>query len=313
MRLVTFAVEGGSRVGALRDDEVVDLHRADPDLPGEIVALLQGGAAALRRVAQAVAGARTGSPAVYPLAGVRLLAPVPRPPKILCVGRNYADHAAEVVAAGAPPTERPSIFVKVSSAVIGSGEPIVHPTTTQQLDYEGELAVVIGRRAKAVSREQALDHVAGYTIFNDVSARDLQFSKSGGITIGKNFDTAAPMGPWIVLTDEIPDPANLRLRTSVSGELRQDASTRDLIFDVPAILSFISQQLTLEPGDVIATGTPAGVGFGRKPQVWLKPGDTVRIEIDGIGALENPVGASRKPLGGIARLLDRRGAVPPDY
>lgn len=289
MRLVTFVAAGQRRLGALRHDDVVDLNRVDPTLPNDLVALLEGGAGALERARRALAGSSSSSAAVWPLAAAKLLAPIPRPPKIICVGRNYRDHVAETAAVGLPPMEKPSIFVKVSSAVIGPGEPIVHPPTTQQLDYEGELAVVIGQRSKAVPREQALRCVAGYTIFNDVSARDLQFSKNGGVSLGKNFDTSAPMGPYLALTDELPDPARLSLKTYVNGELRQDANTRDLIFDIPTIIGFLAQQLTLEPGDVIATGTPAGVGFARKPPVWLKPGDTVRVEIDGLGVLENPV------------------------
>lgn len=289
MRLVTFTATGGRRLGALRESDVVDLNRADPTLPPDLVALLEGGAAALARAHHGAARAEPGSAAVHALAAVKLLAPIPRPPKIVCVGRNYADHVAEAAQVGLPPMEKPSVFIKVSSAVVGPGEPIVHPTTTRQLDYEGELAVVIGRRVKGVARDQALDCVAGYTIFNDVSARDLQFSKSGGVSLGKNFDTSAPMGPYLALTDELPDPSRLALRTYVNGDLRQHANTRDLIFDIPAIIAFLAEQLTLEPGDVIATGTPAGVGFARKPPTWLKPGDTVRIEIDGLGALENPV------------------------
>ncbi|MBI2321151.1 MAG: fumarylacetoacetate hydrolase family protein [Chloroflexi bacterium] len=256
-------------------------------MPSDVVALLEGGAAVLDRARRAVAAA--AGAAVQPLAAVKLLAPIPRPPKIICVGRNYADHAAEAAAVGLPPTDRPSIFVKVSSTVIAAGEPIVHPRTTEQLDYEGELAVVIGRRAKDVAKGDALSYVAGYTIFNDVSARDLQLAKSGGVTLGKNFDSAAPMGPYLVLTDEVPDPTKLTLRTYVNGEQRQHASVSGLIFDIPTIIAFLTQQLTLEPGDVIPTGTPAGVGFARKPPTWLKPGDVVRVEIDGLGVLENSV------------------------
>jgi 2-keto-4-pentenoate hydratase/2-oxohepta-3-ene-1,7-dioic acid hydratase in catechol pathway len=287
MRLVTFFADGEQRAGALRDEVVVDLNRADPTLPSSVLALLEGGEAALAGARRAVE--RASGAAVRPLAAVKLLAPLPRPPKIVCTGLNYTDHVAEAATVGLPAPEKPPIFFKVSSVVIGPGEPIVHPPTTQQLDYEGELAVVIGRRAKAVPREQALGYVAGYTIMNDVSARDLQFAKSGGLGLGKNFDTSAPMGPYIALTDELPDASDLRLRTYVNGALRQDARTSMLIFDVPTIIAFVSQQLTLEPGDVIATGTPAGVGFARKPPVWLRAGDVVRIEIDGLGALENPV------------------------
>lgn len=286
MRLVTFLAAGEQRAGALVDDRVIDLNQADPELPSDVLTLLRGGGAALELARRASSTAPAA--ATRPLDAVRLLAPIPRPPKIICIGLNYADHAAE---AGLEIPARPSVFLKASSTVIGPGEPIIRPPTTQQLDYEVELAVVIGQRCKAVPREAAMGAVAGYTILNDVSARDLQFAKDGGIILGKNFDTSAPMGPWLALVDEIPDPGDLNLRTWVNGELRQNGATRNLIFDIPFIISFLSQQLTLEPGDVIATGTPAGVGLGRRPPVWLQPGDTVRMEIDGLGVLENRVSA----------------------
>jgi 2-keto-4-pentenoate hydratase/2-oxohepta-3-ene-1,7-dioic acid hydratase in catechol pathway len=287
MRLVTFLQDGEQRAGVLKGGQVVDLSRVDASLPASVLGLIQGGAATLERAGRA---AETASgAAVQPLAGVKLLAPIPRPPKLLCIGLNYADHVAEAASHGRPPMEKPSVFLKAASCVIGPGEPIVRPPTTEQLDYEVEFTVVIGRRAKGVSREQALDYVAGYTIMNDVSARDLQLGKDGGIILGKNFDTSAPLGPCLVLTDEIPDPTNLGVRTWVNGELRQNSNTHNLIFDVPFIIWYLSQQMTLEPGDLIATGTPAGVGLGMKPQVWLQPGDQVRMEIDQIGVLENPV------------------------
>jgi 2-keto-4-pentenoate hydratase/2-oxohepta-3-ene-1,7-dioic acid hydratase in catechol pathway len=289
MRLVTVLAAGQPRLGALLDDSVVDLNRADPALPADALALLQGGPPLLDRARRALGSAISERGAALPLAGVKLLAPIPRPPKIVCIGLNYADHAEEAELAI---PARPSVFLKAPSTVIGPGEPIVRPPTTEQLDYEIELAVVIGQRAKLVPRERAMGCVAGYTILNDVSARDLQFAKDGGIILGKNFDTASPTGPSLVLTDEVPDPTTLRLRTWVNGQLRQDGDARNLIFDIPAIISFLSRQLTLEPGDVIATGTPAGVGLGMKPQSWLQPGDTVRMEIDGIGTLENPIVAA---------------------
>jgi 2-keto-4-pentenoate hydratase/2-oxohepta-3-ene-1,7-dioic acid hydratase in catechol pathway len=289
MRLVTFLSDGERRAGVLLDDRVLDINGADPELPADIITLLEGGPGPLKRLRQIVESTPPGSPAFRLLAEVRLLAPVPRPGKVLCVGRNYADHVSEAAAAGLSRMEKPSVFIKVSSAVIGPGEAIVRPVTTDQLDYEGELALVIGRRAKLVAREEALDCVAGYTIVNDVSARDLQFSKDVGISLGKNFDTALPMGPYLALADEVPDPGHLDIRTYVNGELRQDSNTHNLIFDIPHILWYLAQQLTLEPGDVIATGTPAGVGFAMKPPLWLQPGDVVRVEVQGLGALENPV------------------------
>jgi 2-keto-4-pentenoate hydratase/2-oxohepta-3-ene-1,7-dioic acid hydratase in catechol pathway len=285
MRLVTYRAQGGPhagpRPGVLTDQGVVDVRGADSSLPADVLGLIQGGPSVLDRLQTAVAGQTA-----RPLAEVTLLAPIPRPPKIVCIGVNYADHAAE---AGRALPPRPSIFLKAPSCVIGPGEPIVRPATTEKLDYEVELAVVIGTTAQGVSRDDALSYVAGYTIMNDVSARDLQLAADGGVILGKNFDTSAPLGPAITLVDELPDSTNLGIRTWVNGELRQDGNTHNLIFDVPAIIAFLSQQLTLEPGDLIATGTPAGVGLGMKPHVWLQPGDTVRMEVDGIGVLENPV------------------------
>jgi 2-keto-4-pentenoate hydratase/2-oxohepta-3-ene-1,7-dioic acid hydratase in catechol pathway len=285
MRLVTYhgkhAADARPRAGVLVEHGVVDVNGADAALPADVLGLIQGGPAVLERAKQATAGASAA-----PLVEITLLAPLPRPPKIVCIGVNYADHAAE---AGRALPRWPSVFLKAPSCVVGPGDPIVRPPTTEQLDYEVELAVVIGKQAKSVPREQALEYVAGYTIMNDVSARDLQFDKDGGIILGKNFDTSAPLGPCITLVDELPDPSNLAIRTWVNGTLRQDGHTHNLIFDVPAIIAFLTQQLTLEPGDVIATGTPAGVGLGMHPQVWLQPGDTVRMEVDGIGVLENRV------------------------
>lgn len=222
------------------------------------------------------------------LASATLLAPVPRPGKILCIGLNYKDHAAES-GAEAPPT--PVTFAKFANTVIGPSAPIRVPAITEQVDYEAELGVVIGRTARGVSREEALDCVLGYTCVNDVSARDLQFA-DGQWVRGKTLDTFCPMGPWIVTTDEISDPQALPIRCVVNGETLQDSSTAEMIFGVAEIIAFLSQAITLEPGDVIATGTPAGVGFARKPPVFLRPGDVVRVEIDGIGVLENPVEAA---------------------
>jgi len=286
MRLVTFLAVNRPRLGALLDDAVLDLNAADSALPADMLSLIRGGPSLLEQARRSVESATPTSRGALPRSEAKLLAPIPRPPKIVCIGVNYADHAAE---AGRELPPRPSVFLKAPSTVIGPGEAIVRPTTTERLDYEVELAVVIGKTAKRVSRDEALGYVAGYTILNDVSARDLQFAKDGGIILGKNFDTSAPTGPAITLVDELSDPSNLGIRTWVNGELRQNGNTHTLIFDVAAIIAFLTQQLTLEPGDVIATGTPAGVGLGMRPQVWLQPGDTIRMEVDGIGVLENPV------------------------
>jgi 2,4-diketo-3-deoxy-L-fuconate hydrolase len=212
-------------------------------------------------------------------------APVPRPGKLICIGLNYRDHAAE---SKMPIPERPVVFSKFSTAVIAPGEPVVLPATSSQVDYEAELAVVIGRRAKNVAADRAYDYVLGYTAFNDVSARDFQFA-DGQWQRGKSCDTFAPMGQTIVTTDTIPDPHRLSIRLLLNGETMQDSNTDQLIFGVPELIEFISQSITLEPGDVIATGTPPGVGFARKPPVFLQPGDEMEVKIEGIGGLNNPV------------------------
>jgi 2-keto-4-pentenoate hydratase/2-oxohepta-3-ene-1,7-dioic acid hydratase in catechol pathway len=212
-------------------------------------------------------------------------APVPRPGKIVCIGLNYRDHAAE---SNMPIPEKPVVFSKFSTSVIGPGEPVVLPSTSQQVDYEAELAVVIGRRGKNISADRAYDYVLGYTAFNDVSARDFQFG-DGQWQRGKSCDTFAPMGQTIVTTDAISDPHKLSIKLVLNGQTMQDSNTDQLIFGVPALIEFLSQTITLEPGDVIATGTPAGVGFARKPPVFLKAGDQMEVLIEGMGGLGNPV------------------------
>ena len=215
-------------------------------------------------------------------------APVPRPGKLICIGLNYRDHAAE---SNMPIPERPVIFSKFSTCVIAPGEPVVIPPTSHQVDYEAELAVVIGRRAKNVKASRALDYVLGYTAFNDVSARDFQFA-DGQWQRGKSCDTFAPMGQTIVTTDQITDPHKLSIKLVLNGQTMQDSNTDQLIFGVPELIEFLTESITLEPGDVIATGTPPGVGFARKPPVFLKPGDQMEVLIEGIGGLGNPVVAS---------------------
>ncbi len=218
---------------------------------------------------------------------LKLTAPIPEPGKIICVGLNYKDHAEE---SGMPIPPSPILFSKFNNTVIGPGDAIKIPSITKQCDYEAELGVVIGKTASQVSQENAFDYVLGYTCVNDVSARDIQFA-DGQWVRGKTLDTFCPMGPWIVTADEIEDPQTLGIRCDVNGTRLQDSSTAQMIFAVDEIISFISQAITLQPGDLIATGTPVGVGFARKPPVFLKPGDTVVVEIESIGALENPVEA----------------------
>jgi len=215
-----------------------------------------------------------------------LLSPVRNPSKVLAIGLNYADHARE---SGLEPPKAPVTFVKTNNSIAGPGEPIRwRGTDSAEVDYEAELAVVIGTRATNVSVDDALGHVLGYTCCNDVSARDAQFADGQWIR-GKSFDTFCPLGPWIVTADEIPDPQALDIRCRVNGETLQDSTTAEMIFGVAEIISYLSQYLTLEPGDVIATGTPVGVGFARDPQVFLGDGDVVEIEVEGIGVLTNPV------------------------
>lgn len=225
----------------------------------------------------------------YAFEEVQLLAPVPHPRKVLCCGVNYRGRLEENPAE--TPPESPFFFAKLPNAIIGPGASIVHPAQTRQLDYEVELAVVIGRTARHVSEADAMGCVAGYTILHDVSARDVQ-SKDQQITLGKNFDTFAPIGPCIVTRDELTDPNAVRLRTYVNGKLLQDGSTRDWIFPLTRLLAGLTAVMTLEPGDIVSTGTPAGAGVFRDPQVFLQPGDTVVLEADGIGRLENPVVAA---------------------
>lgn len=223
------------------------------------------------------------------LAQLDVLAPVPRPRKIVCVGLNYRDHADET---GQDLPQRPVLFAKFANSVVGPGAAVVVPPETEKVDYEAELGVVIGRRARKVSRESALSYVAGYTCCNDVSARDLQF-ESAQWTRGKAIDTFLPVGPVLLTADEIEDPQRLGIRSIVSGEVMQDSKTSEMVFSVAELVSFISRTMTLEPGDIIATGTPAGVGFVRQPPRFLQDGDEVTIEIEKIGSLTNPISADR--------------------
>lgn len=284
MRLLTFLHNRRSRIGAETARGIVDFAVAAPTLPQTMLALLAAGANALATAREAVVRALQDGSALIAADQLQPLAPIPRPGKILAIGFNYRDHAEET---GTPIPAAPVVFSKACTSVIGPGAAIEIPPTSAMVDYEGELAVVIGTRAKRVTRHEALRYVAGYTIMNDVSARDYQ--QRSGHCIAKSFDTFAPMGPVLVTADEIPDPSGLDLRTIVSGDELQHSNTGNLIFDVPTLIEYISAGITLEPGDLISTGTPGGVGFRRTPPRFLQPGDVVRIEISGIGALQNPV------------------------
>jgi 2-keto-4-pentenoate hydratase/2-oxohepta-3-ene-1,7-dioic acid hydratase in catechol pathway len=284
MKLITFVQEGQTRLGALVDGErVYDLNRLDQRLPAEMIAFLEAGESAHATAMEALAGASPEQG--LSLADVTLKAPVPRPGKIICIGQNYLAHAQESNAS-APPF--PIIFAKYANSVIAHGEPIVIPAAVEKPDYEGELAVVIGRRGRNIPEAEALDYVAGYMPLNDVSARDWQGRTSQWV-LGKTPDTFCPMGPALVTADEVPDVQNLSLRTIIGGEVLQEGHTSLMIFSVAHLIWDMSRVMTLEPGDVIATGTPAGIGAARTPPRWLRPGDVVRIEIEKVGVLENPV------------------------
>ncbi|HZR71066.1 MAG TPA: fumarylacetoacetate hydrolase family protein [Burkholderiales bacterium] len=279
MRIARFLEAGRECHGVIRGDDVSDVS-GSPELAGGIPGLLAGGSRALAALHDAAARARR-----VPLADVRLLAPIARPPKFLAIGLNYADHVKE---AGLEPPTFPVFFNKQTTCVVGPGDAIHRPRVSALLDYEGELGVVIGRRCRHVPAERAREVIGGYLVVNDVTVRDWQF-KAPTMTLGKSFDTHGPIGPWLVTADEIADPQDLRIRTWVNGELVQDASTREMIFGVAEQIATLSTAFTLEPGDVISTGTPAGVGIVRKPMLLLKAGDVVRVEVEGVGAIENPV------------------------
>jgi len=285
VKLISFIHQNSARIGALvtRDGQkrVVDFSQAAPSLPRDMIGLLQGGDSALAAARQAVAGA-TDSLA---LADIRLLAPIPRPGKIICIGLNYRDHAAET---GQPLPDYPIVFSKYANTVIAHGDEIVLPRVTDEVDYEAELGFVIGKRARYVTAADALAYVAGYLPINDVSARDYQ-TRISQWTMGKTFDTFAPMGPALVTSDEAGDAGNLDIRLTIGDEVLQNSNTRELIFGIPQLVEALSEVMTLEPGDVVSTGTPPGVGMARKPQRYMRPGDVVSITIQGLGTLTNPV------------------------
>ncbi|HJO24024.1 MAG: fumarylacetoacetate hydrolase family protein [Myxococcota bacterium] len=281
MKLATFTTSGAVRIGVVVGEEVVDLEAHAPGLPTEMIAFLEAGSDALQAAQRAVttAGSR------IPLDEVKLEAPLLRPPKILAIGLNYADHVKET---GREPPEVPVVFNKQSTAATGPYDPIHLPRASHVLDYEGELGCVIGRHCRHVPRERAHEVIAGYLIVNDVSVRDWQL-RTPTMTMGKSWDTHCPMGPWITTADEVEEPHGLGLRTWVDGELRQDSNTKELIFDCFELVEHLSTAFTLEPGDVISTGTPGGVGIAMKPPKFLVAGDVVRIEIASLGQIENPV------------------------
>jgi 2-keto-4-pentenoate hydratase/2-oxohepta-3-ene-1,7-dioic acid hydratase in catechol pathway len=280
LRFVTLQRENYHEPGVWWNDEVIGLRGAGFT---SIIQIINGGSDALDRVERWIYSPPGGER--FEAGSVSLLAPVPRPPKLICIGLNYRDHAAE---GKNPIPDVPTIFAKFQTAITGHKHPIILPKSSTKSDYEAELAVVIGKGGRHIAETDWRKHVFGYTITNDVSARDFQSATSQWM-IGKTFDTFAPIGPAIVTADEIEDPHNLKISLSLNGEVMQDSNTSNLIFGVPRLISYLSSVFTLESGDIIATGTPAGVGFARKPPRWLRPGDECRIEIQGLGELVNPV------------------------
>ena len=282
MKLVTFTTGTDARLGALRGDAVIDLAVASGgQLPADMLTFLLRGSAAIRLAREVVDAAQV----TIPLGQVTLLAPVPNPSKVVAIGLNYMDHCRET---GAQPPDRPVIFTKFPTSIVGPGEAIRwDPALTSRVDYEAELAVVIGRTARRVPEAEAFEYVAGYTNANDVSARDLQRG-DGQWVRAKSLDTFCPLGPYLATCDEVPDPQNLSIRAVLNGQVMQDSNTRELIFGIAELIAFSSRAFTLLPGDVIVTGTPHGVGMSRTPPVFLKTGDVITIEVEGLGQLTNP-------------------------
>ncbi len=283
MKFVAYRQDG--RAGLAASDGSGPFHGLsleDPRAPGDLLAVLRRGKDAIMRAGRLLIEA--GAP--LDLDAVDLLPPIAAPGKIICIGLNYADHSAE---SGFKQPDYPTVFGRFASSLIGHRAPIIRPMVSEQLDYEGEIVAVIGAGGRDIARATALDHVAGYSLFNDASVRDYQF-KSPQWTVGKNFDATGAFGPVFVTADELPPGCRgLRLRTRLNGEVVQDASTDDLVFDIASLVSLLSIPFTLEPGDIIVTGTPAGVGLARKPPLWMKAGDVCEVEVEGLGMLGNPV------------------------
>ncbi|UGB31979.1 fumarylacetoacetate hydrolase family protein [Metabacillus sp. B2-18] len=307
MKLVMFTKDGITRLGAIENENVIDLNAAycsllesegkiraekiaDAFVPGEMTEFLQGGSESIEEAKKAVAYAINhaevkGRRLVFSVSDVKIEAPVPAPGKMICVGHNYREHILEMKRELPP---HPVVFAKFANTVVGPQDDIPFHPISEQLDYEAEFAFVIGQRARNVSQDEALKYVAGYTIVNDVTYRDLQRRTLQWLQ-GKAVDGSAPMGPWLVTADELADPSGLDIVLTVNGEERQRSNTANLVFSVPYLVEFLSNIMTLEPGDIILTGTPGGVGVARDPQVFLKDGDVVRIEVDQVGVLENKV------------------------
>lgn len=316
MKLASIRLGGEERLVAVTDDGYVDLNRARAaqlaadgaanaseraaaEVPPSIVRLLELGDSGLAAAREALTFAQeigvhsdASHAALIPCPSDvgELLPAVPNPPKIVCVARNYAEHAKE---AGLEISPIPIVFARFTQTLVAHGKPVIRPTVSEQYDWEGEVAIVIGKRGHRISKADAMQHVAGYTLFNDCTVRDYQFRVTQ-YTSGKNFDASGPLGPYVVTADEVADPHNLDLTTTLNGEVVQSANTSDMIYDIPTIIEHISEWVTLEPGDVIPTGTPAGVGFKRQPPWFLKPGDVMQVSATGLGVLENSVVAEEE-------------------
>lgn len=299
MRFITFRQRGAIGIAAAADADSAfyGVTAGEAGYPGGLASLLAQGGDALTQ-----AGRRLMGSAEIDLDALELLPPLPAPGKIICIGLNYADHSAE---SGFEVPGYPTVFGRFASSLIGHGAALVRPRVSEQLDYEGEFVAVIGSTGRDIAKARALEHVAGYALFNDASIRDYQF-KGPQWTVGKNFDSTGAFGPCLVTADELPlGCAGLRLRTRLNGTVVQDASTDDLVFDVATLVSLLSEAFTLETGDIIVTGTPAGVGLARKPPLWMKAGDVCEIELEGLGTLRNPVADQ---LGVLAQHTERASA-----
>src|SRR5579871_3061411 len=284
MRFATIQTSRGPQAVVVDGRQYIDPHSVNPMVPPNLRQILAAGPLGLRAVQEAI---QSPSAKRWDLAGAKLLPPIPDPQKIVCLGLNYADHAKE---GGVPIPKDPVLFSKYATALIGHEDAIVLPPVSQEVDYEAELVFVIGKRGRNLTADEALEYVAGYTVGHYVSARDWQLKKDGKQwMVGKTFDTFAPTGPVLVTADEVSDPHNLGIRLRRNGEIMQNSNTKQMIFSVPKIVSYLSQVFTLEPGDLVFTGTPPGVGFARTPPIFLQAGDVVEVEIDGLGILRNRV------------------------
>lgn len=284
MRILSFVQDGVSKIGLRNQDEVIDLSIALPDLPHDLLEVLQAGPALMANIEAQIKDAPQSARKAYK--DIEFAPLIARPPKIICIGRNYAAHAAE---GGAETPTYPEIFFRGAESLIGHKQDIIRPTCSDRLDYEGEIAVVISKKGRHISKEDAFDYIAGYTLFNDATIRDYQ-RKSSQWTIGKTFDGTGAFGPELVTSDELPlGMKAVQIQTRLNGRVMQNANTRDLVFPVDYLIATLSECMTLMPGDVIITGTPAGVGYARTPPVFMKPGDVCEIEVEGLGILVNTV------------------------